>query len=302
MKKFDTAAFAGYVRRYQVTELLLVPPMIVALTQYVSATTGPGVEKGRGEMLRSVGAGFTGAAPITAETLKRFRALLARDTWFQQGWGMTETNCVACCWAYGEGEGWEGSVGMLSSGMEAKLVDAETGEEKGVGERGEMWVRGESVVPGYCGSGSEMANRECWDDEGFFRTGDVMMVDDGGRWWVVDRVKELIKVRGFQVAPPEVEGVLLGCPGVVDVAVIGVKDNKSGEGEVCRAYVVRGEGWEGRLKEADVYDWVKERLVRYKRLDGGVVFVQSIPKTPSGKILKRLLREQVAREAKTAKI
>jgi 4-coumarate--CoA ligase len=119
--------------------------------------------------------------------------------------------------------------------------------------------------------------------------------------YIVDRVKELIKVRAFQVAPPEVEGVLLDMEGIVDAAVIGVKD-KDGEGEVCRAYVVKRAGWQGKLSEQDVYNWVKGRLAKYKNLDGGVKFVEQIPKTASGKILKRLLREEYEREQKQAKL
>lgn len=293
MRRFDVDTFARHVPRFGVTELFGVPPMFVGLLMHPAVASGE-------ISLRSIRGGNVGAAPLTRETQARITALLGAGAKFTQVWGMTESNCLASRFPWGEGDE-TGSVGYLCPGMEGKLVDVESGREiREVGVRGEFCVRGESVVPGYYNS--EAANRKSWDEDGFYHSGDVMYVDgETGKLYIVDRVKELIKVRGFQVAPPELEGVLLDMPGLVDAAVIGVRE-KDGEGEACRAYVIVRPGWEGKVSEQDVYDWVKGRLVKYKHLDGGVKIVQQIPKTPSGKILKRLLREEYEREQKQAKL
>jgi acyl-CoA synthetase (AMP-forming)/AMP-acid ligase II len=152
------------------------------------------------------------------------------------------------------------------------------------------------VIKGYFENHS--ANAESFDSEGFFKTGDIVYCDSKTqKWYVVDRKKELIKVRGFQVAPPELETVLLSHPQIVDAAVIGVKSSRDPEAELPRAYVVRREGEEGKkLTKDEVKNWCESRLAKYKELTGGVLFVDSIPKNASGKILKRILREQAKKE------
>lgn len=293
MRRFDPDAFARNISRFGVTELFGVPPMFVALIMHPAVASGE-------VSLRSVRAGVVGAAPLTKETQARVTALLAPGATFTQVWGMTESNCLASRFPWDEGDD-TGSVGYLCPGIEGKIVDTETGKEiREYGVRGEFCVRGETVVPGYYNN--DAANQRSWDKDGFYHSGDVMYIDKATKkLYIVDRVKELIKVRGFQVAPPEVEGVLLDMEGIVDAAVIGVRDKKDGEGEMCRAYIVRRPGWEDKVSEKDVYDFVKGKLVRYKHLDGGVQFMQQIPKTPSGKILKRLLREQYEAEQKEQK-
>jgi acyl-CoA synthetase (AMP-forming)/AMP-acid ligase II len=145
---------------------------------------------------------------------------------------------------------------------------------------------------------NDRANAESFDSEGFFKTGDIMYCDSKTRkWYVVDRKKELIKVRGFQVAPPELEAVLLGHPHIVDAAVIGVKDAKVKDIEHPRAYVVKRPGAESqKLDEKAVKDFCGPKLAKYKALTGGVVFLDAIPKNASGKILKRILREMADKE------
>ncbi|ETN43109.1 uncharacterized protein HMPREF1541_02267 [Cyphellophora europaea CBS 101466] len=293
MRRFEVDAFVRNIERFGVTDLFGVPPMLVAIIMHMP------VQKGE-VSLRSIRSGAVGAAPLTKETQARITSYLAPGATFTQVWGMTESNCIASRFPWGEADE-TGSVGYLSPGMEGKIVDVETGEEiREYGRRGEACVRGESVIPGYFNNAE--ATRKSWDPDGFYHSGDVIYVDEKTKkLYIVDRVKELIKVRAFQVAPPEVEGVLLEMEGIVDAAVIGVKDDKDGEGEACRAYVVTRPGWEGKLTERDVYDWVKERLVKYKHLDGGVKFVPQIPKTPSGKILKRLLRDEFEKEQRLEK-
>lgn len=144
------------------------------------------------------------------------------------------------------------------------------------------------------------ANAESFDSEGFFKTGDIVYREGKSKkWYIVDRKKELIKVRGFQVAPPELETVLLTHPGIVDAAVIGVQ---SAGVEMPRAYVVKRPGKDGEgLDEERVKAYMGERLANFKELTGGVRFVEAIPKNASGKILKRVLREWAQEEEKRGK-
>ena len=159
---------------------------------------------------------------------------------------------------------------------------------------GEICVRGPTVIPGYLNN--PIGNR-AFDTEGFYHTGDVGYCDASSKlWYIVDRKKELIKVRAWQVAPPELEAVLLSHPQIVDAAVIGVQFSRD-ESQLPRAYIVRRSGPDGnRLNENDVKNFMDERLAKYKRLDGGVKFVDAIPKSAAGKILKRLLRDEAKRE------
>ena len=179
-----------------------------------------------------------------------------------------------------------------------KLVDDEGTDISAYGVRGEICVRGPTITPGYFDN--PKANAEAFDADGWYKTGDIGYCDEKTRkWYIVDRKKELIKVRGFQVAPPELEGVLLTHPGIMDAAVIGVPVG-GGSGESPRAYVVRKPG--EKLNEEEVKTYMGSRLARYKALTGGVKFVDAIPKNASGKILKRVLREESARELRGAKL
>ena len=159
---------------------------------------------------------------------------------------------------------------------------------------GEICVRGPTVILGYLNSPND--NQIC-DSDGFYHTGDVGYCDRSSKlWYIVDRKKELIKVRAWQVAPPELEAVLLSHPQIVDAAVIGIQFSRD-ESQLPRAYVVRRPGPDGNsLTEDEVKDFMKGKLAEYKRLDGGVRFVDAIPKSASGKILKRLLRDEAKRE------
>jgi acyl-CoA synthetase (AMP-forming)/AMP-acid ligase II len=212
---------------------------------------------------------------------------------------MTESNCLCATFDYPESDD-TGSVGYLRPGMEAKLVDDDGKDINDYDMVGEMCVRGPLIIPGYFNADGKDGgvNRKDWDADGFYHTGDMMYCDgQTKKWYIVDRKKELIKVRGFQVAPPELEGLLLQLPGVVDCAVIGVSE-KNGEGEVPRAYVIRRPGHQPEATEEEIKSFVKKNLASFKRLDGGVRFVNSIPKTASGKILKRILRDEAKAEVK----
>ncbi|KAK5744357.1 hypothetical protein LTR17_002067 [Elasticomyces elasticus] len=276
MRRFDLIPYLEYTERFQITSFLMVPPMVTAIVQL--AETRPEFVR---KCLASLVSGGAGAAPLDPVMQGRMQGLM------KEGTSMT----------FWPAKVELGSVGMFLEGLDVKLVDEEGGEvEIGGGGRGEMCVRGPTIMKGYLDNPE--ANSRDWDEEGYFHTGDVMLRDPKTElWYIVDRRKELIKVRGFQVAPAEIEGVLLSHPGVVDVAVIGVV--KDGE-EVPRAIVVVKAGEE--VSESDVKEWVAGRLAKYKWLNGGVRFVDAIPKTASGKILKRLLREEAKREGREAKL
>ena len=176
-----------------------------------------------------------------------------------------------------------------------RLIDEDGKNISAFGVRGELCVRGPTVTPGYFNNPE--ANSEAFDAEGWFKTGDIAYCDQRTRkWYIVDRRKELIKVRGFQVAPPELEAVLLSHPQIVDAAVIGITFADA-DIEYPRAYVVRRSGDQGvKLTEAEIQEYVLSRLAKYKALTGGVKFVGAIARNPSGKILKRVLREDARKE------
>jgi 4-coumarate--CoA ligase len=154
-------------------------------------------------------------------------------------------------------------------------------------------IQGPQVMLGYLNEPEKTA--ECLSEDGWLRTGDMAYYDSDGYFYITDRIKELIKVRGFPVAPAELEELLLTNEYVQDVAVIQVPDDEAGE--LPRAYVVRKANVDPK-KVTDQYlkDWVKERVAPQKRLDGGVIFIGEIPKSPSGKILRRVLRDEAKRE------
>jgi 4-coumarate--CoA ligase len=182
------------------------------------------------------------------------------------------------------------SVGELNANCEAKLL-TEDGlseiTERGPNGRGELWIRAPNIMKGYWKN--EKATKEILGADGWLRTGDIAYVDQDGKFFIVDRIKELIKVKGNQVAPAELEALLLEHPAVADVAVIGMP-TEDGD-EKPRAFVVRQRDAESQqVTHGDLIQFVQEKVVYYKRL-GGVVWIDEIPKNPSGKILRRMLRD-----------
>ncbi|EMC99102.1 hypothetical protein BAUCODRAFT_154775 [Baudoinia panamericana UAMH 10762] len=311
MRRFDLSLFLTSMERFAVTWQILVPPIFSALLNYAK-THGNEVR----QALRSVRTIGTGAAPLDKNTQNELRAYLPPGATCIQGWAMSETSCLACLFIPPEDDD-TGSVGRFLPNLDVKLVDPENPDKElpTYDVRGELCIRGPTVIRGYLDNPE--ANSRDWDKDGYFHTGDILYCNGStGLWYIVDRKKELIKVRGFQVAPNELEvrrgrtlpsravqniadcrtipqGVLLSHPAILDTAVIGVKSN-DGASELPRAYVVLREGKD--LSESHVRGWMEERLAPYKRLVGGVRFVDVIPKTASGKILKRVLREQAVGE------
>jgi acyl-CoA synthetase (AMP-forming)/AMP-acid ligase II len=193
-----------------------------------------------------------------------------------------------------------GWVGRLIPTFQARLVD-ENGEDAAEGERGELWVRGPSVMMGYHRNPEATAKTM---HEDWLKTGDVLIRSPDGWYKVVDRVKELIKYKGFQVPPAELEALLLQHPHILDAGVVGVYDNAQAT-ELPRAYIAVRPGAaadsdaEAAL-EAEVAAWVAERVAPHKKLRGGVRIVAAVPKSPSGKILRKDLRVRAAAEREAA--
>jgi acyl-CoA synthetase (AMP-forming)/AMP-acid ligase II len=171
-------------------------------------------------------------------------------------------------------------VGRLVPGTEARIVDPATGEDVPDGESGELWVRGPQVMAGYLDDPGATAATVV---DGWLRTGDIARVDADEVYWIVDRLKELIKYKGYQVAPAELEALLLTHPDVLDAAVVGVPHAEGGEAP--KAFVVTARPLDGDA----LMDWVAERVAPYKKIRA-VEFIAEIPKSPSGKILRRRLR------------
>ncbi|CZS94648.1 related to 4-coumarate--CoA ligase [Rhynchosporium graminicola] len=286
MRRFELEPFLVNIDKFQITDIALVPPIVIAVIMSGLASKFS---------LKTIRAVTVGAAPLGKDSQDRMRALFPAGTYVNQVWGMTETSCVASMFHYPEDDV-SGSVGRMLLLLDSKIVDDDGRDITDYDVRGELCVRGPTIVKGYFEN--PKANAESFDSEGFFKTGDIVYCDSKTKkWYIVDRKKELIKVRGFQVAPPELETVLLSHPHIIDAAVIGVKHSTEADVELPRAYVVRRDTPEGKaLDEAALKKHCGERLAKFKELTGGVKFVDAIPKNASGKILKRVLRDMAKDE------
>jgi acyl-CoA synthetase (AMP-forming)/AMP-acid ligase II len=267
MPRFDLEEFLRLIQDYQITQAFLVPPIILALAKH------PLVDKYDLSSLETV---LSGAAPLDS-TLEA--AAAARiGTLVTQGWGLTETSPVATTNLGSEPR--PGSVGRLIPNTLCRVVDPASGADLPVGETGELVLAGPQIMKGYLGRPGETAGM--LDPDGWLHTGDLGYIDGEGYLYVVDRVKELIKYKGLQVAPAELEAVLLTHPAIADAAVVRVPDEEAGE--VPKAFVVA----RSPLTEAEVMAYVAERVAPFKKVRM-VEFVDEIPKAPSGKILRRVL-------------
>jgi acyl-CoA synthetase (AMP-forming)/AMP-acid ligase II len=283
MPKFDLIPFLENIQTYSCTYLYIAPPIAVALAKH------PVVDQ---YDISSVHTVFSGAAPLDGETAEiAARRINAR---MMQGYGMTELSPVSHAMPFSRTDIPVSSVGALLPNTICKLIDTETGEEiteveaDGRTRPGELWIAGPNVMLGYLDKPE--ATAETLDGEGFLHTGDIAVYHDGGYFSIVDRVKELIKYKGYQIAPAELEALLLGHPEVMDAAVIGVLDDD--KQEIPKAFIVRAPG--SAVSEADVMSFVAENVAPHKKVRR-VEFIDVIPKSTSGKILRKDLRtrEQV---------
>ena len=281
MRKFDVDDYMAAINKYNVTEILMVPPVVLRVVM------SPDVQK---YDLTSIKRAYVGAAPCDPDLQARFETLIGGP--LTQVWGMTEASCIISIVPHPESD--IGSTGYMIPNTDIRFVDDNDTELTTPNARGEMCVRGPTVIRGYFENPE--ANAKDWDSDGYYHTGDIGYRSDIGKIYIVDRKKELIKVRGFQVAPNEIEGLLLLHEKIIDAAVIGLNVPTSPDAELVRAYVVVREGQNVTVKE--IMEYLDPQIAKYKRLTGGVKFVEAIPKTASGKILKRLLRDEADREIK----
>ncbi len=270
MPRFDLEGFLGLVQDQKITIAYLVPPIVLALAKH------PLVDQFDLSSLRLV---FSGAAPLGAEVALEAAERIGCDV--VQGYGMTELSPVTHATPMGEFK--PGSIGLTISNTEVRVVDPATGEDVGIAEDGELWIRGPQVMKGYLNNPG--ATEATIDEEGWLHTGDIGHSDADGHFYIVDRLKELIKYKGFQVPPAELEALLVTHPAVADAAVIGVPDEEAGE--LPKGFVVLRPGADAT--EDDIKSFVADSVAGYKQLRI-VEFIDTIPKSASGKILRRELR------------
>jgi 4-coumarate--CoA ligase len=268
MPRFDLEQALTLVQDRRITRLFAVPPVVLALAKH------PLVEQFDLSSLRQV---LSGAAPLGGELAVQAAARIGCDV--VQGYGMTELSPVSHATRAGDFK--PGTIGTLVPNTEARIVDP-IGDDVADGE-GELLIRGPLVMKGYLGN--EQATAETIDADGWLHTGDVATLDADGHYSIVDRVKELIKYKGFQVPPAELEALIVTHPSVADVAVIGVADEEAGE--IPKAFVVRRP--DASVTAADIQEFVASHVASYKQVRL-VEFVDEIPKSASGKILRRMLR------------
>jgi acyl-CoA synthetase (AMP-forming)/AMP-acid ligase II len=272
MPKFELEPYLTLVERHRATVLHVVPPVVLAFAKHPAVA---GRDFSRVRMM------FSGAAPLGADITEQATQRLGCT--LQQGYGMTEASPATHITPADVARRKPGSIGPPVANTEARVVEAETGRDVGPGTDGEIWVRGPQVMRGYFKRPDE--TRATVDADGWLHTGDIGHADADGDFYVVDRLKELIKYKGLQVPPAELEAALLSHPAVADAAVVPLADTECGE--TPRAFVVL----KGPATAEALMQHVAERVTPYKRVRR-VDFVDAIPKSPSGKILRRLLRDR----------
>ncbi|KAF9361977.1 hypothetical protein BGX26_008149 [Mortierella sp. AD094] len=273
MPKFDLPSFLHNIQKFKVTNTFIVPPVALALAKH------PMVLNYDLTTLRHIACG---AAPLPKELCRLIEDRLG--VYCRQGFGMTEASPLVACQRPNQ-RGPDGSVGPLVAGLKAKVIDTTTGKELGVGQHGEWLLKGPNVMKGYLNNIE--ATKHTIREDGWMHTGDIVYVDEHGNWFVVDRLKELIKYKGFQIPAAELEALLQTHPKVLDAAVIPAYDASQAT-EIPRAYVVPHDlaAADDALKK-DIEEFIASKVAHHKKLRGGVVFIHEIPKSASGKILRK---------------
>nr|WOP79056.1 4-coumarate:coA ligase 1 [Euphorbia maculata] len=280
MPKFDINSLLQLIEKYRVSVLPIVPPVVLSIAK------SPETEN---YDLSSVRMLKSGAAPLGKELEDAVRAKFPKAV-LGQGYGMTEAGPVlTMCLAFAK-EPFEikaGACGTVVRNAEMKIVDPETGDSLPRNQPGEICIRGYQIMKGYLNDPE--ATARTIDKQGWLHTGDIGFIDDDDELFIVDRLKELIKFKGYQVAPAELEALLLAHPQISDAAVVAMKDEAAGEVPV--AFVVRSD--KSNITEDEIKQYISKQVVFYKRIKN-VFFTESIPKAPSGKILRKILREKLA--------
>lgn len=272
MQRFDLEQFLSLVKKYRVTRAHLVPPVVLGLAKH------PLVDEYDVSSLQLI---MSGAAPLGEDLALACSNRLGCVV--KQGYGLTETSPAISIDHTDPKKVKADSVGVLVRNTECKVIDTGTGEELGFNQQGEVLVRGPQVMKGYLNN--PVATTEMLDDDGWLSTGDIGYMASDGHLYIVDRVKELIKYKGYQVAPAELEAIILSHPSVIDAAVIPSPDEEAGE--VPKAYVVlKSEG-----STDEILDFVAKQVAPYKKIRR-IETIDRIPKSLSGKILRKDLVER----------
>ncbi|KAK5946244.1 hypothetical protein PMZ80_000386 [Knufia obscura] len=303
MPAFDLKLFLTTIQEQKITFIYVAPPVIVRLARDKMVENYD---------LSSVKMITSGAAPLTQELVDAVHKRLKIK--INQAYGLSETSPMTHTQPWDEWYDSVGSVGKMFPNMTAKYMSPEE-KELGPGEAGELWLAGPNIFKGYW-QNDEATKDAIAEADGlrYFKTGDVGFQDENHNFYITDRVKELIKYKGFQVAPAELEGKLMDHPLVNDVAVIGIEDREM-HTETPRAYIVHakraGEAGnkETGLPESDqdkkdaeeIINWVASKVANHKRLRGGVRFIEEVPKSAAGKILRRMLKERAKKEPSTSR-
>ena len=286
---FSMESMLQTVQDYQLEEMLLVPPILIRMVRDQKTLAKYD--------LSSLKRFSSGAAPLSAEILNLLEKTFP-GTGFKQGYGMTEScSCITAHPPENYAYSYAFRVGSIVANTDVKIVHPDTGKECGLNEPGEIWARGPQIVMGYLNN--EKATRETFDKDGFLHTGDIGSIDEENFITITDRLKEMIKVKGIGVAPAELEDLLLGHEDVEDVAVLGISDDYSGERP--KAFVVLNNKDKSKEEAAGkkIIQFVKDKKVRHKWIVE-VEVVEEIPKSGSGKILRRLLRELQKQEGRNS--
>lgn len=272
MGKFDFVKMLEAVEMYKVTYIPVAPPLVVAMSK------SDLVAKYDLSSLQALGCG---GAPLGKEVSERFKARFPNIE-INQGYGLTES-CGSATRMIGPDEtNRHGSAGRLAENTEAMVVDPVSGEAMPPGQHGELWLRGPTIMKGY--AGDDAATAATLDSEGWLKTGDLGYFDSDGFLFIVDRLKELIKYKAYQVPPAELEHLLQSIPEIVDAAVIPFPDNEAGQ--IPMAYVVRKPG--SSITGTQIMKFIAKQVAPYKKIRR-VAFIDSIPKSPAGKVLRREL-------------
>ncbi|KAJ1405864.1 AMP-dependent synthetase/ligase [Sesbania bispinosa] len=281
MPKFDINALLALIHKHRITIAPVVPPIVLAIAK------SPDLHK---YDLSSIRVLKSGGAPLGKELEDTLRAKFPNAK-LGQGYGMTEAGPVltmSLAFAKEPMDVKPGACGTVVRNAEMKIVDPETGNSLPRNQPGEICIRGDQIMKGYLNDPE--ATKRTIDKEGWLHTGDIGYIDDDDELFIVDRLKELIKYKGFQVAPAELEALLLSHPKISDAAVVPMKDEAAGEVPV--AFVVRSNGHTD-VTEDEIKQFISKQVVFYKRINR-VFFIDAIPKSPSGKILRKDLRAKLA--------
>ncbi|XP_013183548.2 uncharacterized protein LOC106129506 [Amyelois transitella] len=277
LPKFEVNLYLKCIEKYKIQQLTVVPPVLIAACKSQEPYD-----------LGSVRVIYSGAAPLQDDTIKIVKNKFPNVEAVMQGYGMTEMTLAVIRSTFDQTKVIKsGSIGSVVPGAIVKVVDIDTGKPLGPNQKGELCFKSGQVMKGYVGR----SNKEFFDSEGFYRSGDIGYYDEDRQFYIVDRLKELIKYKGYQVAPAEIESLLLQHPSIRDAGVVGLPDPTAGE--LPLAFVVKQPGSD--VTEREIQEFVAEKLSNPKHLRGGVRFVSEIPKNPSGKILRKILKTMIKR-------